>query len=130
MLILGKGQVVEMLEKIVRLGRLFDFYSALLTEKQQRCIDLHYLQDFSLSEIAEELGVSRQAVHDMLRRAEAVLEEYEGKLKLLERQEREREALRQVGRLLSSVPPEVRELPAIREARQRLNTLLEVAHDI
>lgn len=119
-----------MLEKIVRLGRLFDFYSALLTEKQQRCIDLHYLQDFSLSEIAEELGVSRQAVHDMLRRAEAVLEEYEGKLKLLERQEREREALRQVGRLLSSVPPEVRELPAIREARQRLNTLLEVAHDI
>ena len=79
-----------MLEKIVRIGRLFDLYSALLTEKQQRCVELHYLQDFSLSEIAEELCVSRQAVHDMLRRAEHILEEYEGKLRLLERQEQER----------------------------------------
>ena len=119
-----------MLEKIVRIGRLFDLYSALLTEKQQRCVELHYLQDFSLSEIAEELSVSRQAVHDMLRRAEHILEEYEGKLRLLERQEQDRGILRQVQQLLKSLPENVQSIPALGEARQQLSMLLEVAHAI
>ena len=119
-----------MLEKIVRIGRLCDLYSALLTEKQQRCVELHYLQDFSLSEIAEELCVSRQAVHDMLRRAEHILEEYEGKLRLLERQEQDREILRQVQQLLMSLPENMQNIPALGEARRQLSMLLEVAHDI
>ena len=56
-----------MIEKMLRIGRLYDCYGALLTENQQKCLELHYLQDLSLGEIAAELSVSRQAVNDMLR---------------------------------------------------------------
>ena len=56
---------------------LFDFYGSLLTEKQQTYFDLYYNQDFSLGEIAEQEGISRQGVHDAINRAESVLQEME-----------------------------------------------------
>ncbi|WP_370621854.1 putative DNA-binding protein [Bacillus sp. JCM 19034] len=62
---------------------LFDFYQSLLTQKQRKYMSLYYLDDFSLGEIAEEFHVSRQAVYDNIKRTEAMLEEYENKLKLL-----------------------------------------------
>lgn len=52
---------------------LFDYYGELLTERQKMCFDLRHNQDLSLAEIAEELQVSRQGVHDNLSRAEALL---------------------------------------------------------
>lgn len=52
---------------------LFDYYGELLTDRQKMCFDLRYNQDLSLSEIAEELNVSRQGVHENLSRAEALL---------------------------------------------------------
>lgn len=52
---------------------LFDYYGELLTQRQRMCFDLRYNQDMSLAEIAEELQVSRQGVHDNLSRAEALL---------------------------------------------------------
>lgn len=72
-----------MIEKMIRIGRLYDIYGALLTEHQRKCLELHYLQDLSLGEIAADFGVSRQAVNDILRRAEESLEQYEDKLKLM-----------------------------------------------
>ena len=56
---------------------LFDYYGDLLTERQRSCVDMRYNQDLSLSEIAEELGVSRQGVYDNLSRAEALLRNME-----------------------------------------------------
>lgn len=58
---------------------LFDYYGDLLTERQRSCLDLRYNQDLSLGEIAQELGVSRQGVHDNLSRAEALLRNMEEK---------------------------------------------------
>ena len=58
---------------------LFDYYGDLLTERQKQCFDMRYNQDLSLAEIAEELGVSRQGVHDNLNRAEALLRNMEEK---------------------------------------------------
>lgn len=58
---------------------LFDYYGELLTQRQRLCFDLHYNQDLSLSEIAEELEVSRQGVYDNLSRAEALLRNMEEK---------------------------------------------------
>lgn len=58
---------------------LFDYYGELLTERQRFCFDMRYNQDLSLGEIAEELGVSRQGVHDNLSRAEAMLRNMEEK---------------------------------------------------
>ena len=56
---------------------LLDFYGELLTEKQRQCFDLHYNEDLSLSEIAEQCGISRQGVWDNIRRVESTLQEYE-----------------------------------------------------
>ncbi|MEI5906146.1 putative DNA-binding protein [Bacillus spongiae] len=74
-----------MLERTTRLNYLYDFYSSLLTPKQQSYMSLYYLDDFSLGEIAGEYEVSRQAVYDNIKRTEAMLEEYEEKLKLFEK---------------------------------------------
>ena len=79
-----------LLEKTTRMNFLFDFYQALLTEKQRSYMELYYLDDHSLGEIAESYEVSRQAVYDNIRRTEAMLEEYEEKLNLLSKfQERQ-----------------------------------------
>lgn len=58
---------------------LFDYYGELLTDRQRMCFDLRHNQDLSLAEIAEELNVSRQGVHDNLSRAEALLRNMEDK---------------------------------------------------
>lgn len=58
---------------------LFDYYGELLTERQRQCFDMRFNQDLSLSEIAEELQVSRQGVYDNLNRAEALLRNMEEK---------------------------------------------------
>ena len=80
-----------LLEKTTRMNFLFDFYQALLTEKQRSYMELYYLDDHSLGEIAESYEISRQAVYDNIRRTEAMLEEYEDKLRLLEKfQQRQR----------------------------------------
>lgn len=64
---------------------LIDFYGNLLTDKMLNIVELKYFDDLSLSEIAEQSGISRQAVHDTLKRAVNTLEQYEAKLKLVER---------------------------------------------
>ena len=74
-----------LLEKTTRMNFLFDFYQALLTEKQRSYMQLYYLDDLSLGEIAESYDVSRQAVYDNIRRTESMLEEYEEKLQLFEK---------------------------------------------
>lgn len=73
------------LEKKQRVNLLMDCYLELLTEKQQEYLSLYYEEDLSLSEIAEDLDVSRNAVYDNLKRAVALLEDYESKLHLLEK---------------------------------------------
>ena len=61
---------------------LFDIYKELLTAKQQEYFTLHYFEDFSFSEISEELNVSRNAPLDQIKKVVNLLEEYETKLKL------------------------------------------------
>ena len=56
------------IEKTNRMNALFEFYAALLTDKQMNYIELYYADDYSLAEIAEEFGVSRQAVYDNIKR--------------------------------------------------------------
>ena len=68
------------IEKTNRMNALFEFYAALLTDTQMKYIELDYADDYSLAEIAEEFGVSRQAVYDNIKRTEKILEDYEMKL--------------------------------------------------
>ncbi len=64
---------------------LLDFYGEMLTEKQREAIDYYYNKDFSLSEIAYNQGITRQGVHDTIKRAENLLINMEEKLGLVER---------------------------------------------
>ena len=73
------------MEEFVYYNNLFDVYGTLLTEKEQVTFKDYYQEDLSLSEIAEELDVSRNAVYDNLKRAVNALEDYEKKLHLLEK---------------------------------------------
>ena len=73
------------MEKFVEQGYLYDFYGELLTERQQQVYESVVLEDYSLSEVAEDLGNSRQGVHDMIKRCNKTLEEYEQKLHLVEK---------------------------------------------
>lgn len=75
---------------------LLDFYGELLTEKQRLCFDLHYNEDLSLSEIAEQCGISRQGVWENIRRAESAMEDIEEKTGLIRRFEENRSALKKI----------------------------------
>jgi predicted DNA-binding protein YlxM (UPF0122 family) len=79
-----------MLEKTNRMNLLYDFYHALLTEKQRVILEYYFHDDYSLSEIAEQLIVSRQAVFEHIKRAEITLEELETKLGLIDKFEKRR----------------------------------------
>ena len=73
------------MEGFVRQSLLYDFYGDLLTQHQKEIYEAYVLQNLSLGEIAEESGISRQGVHDLIRRCNALLDGYENKLKLVER---------------------------------------------
>lgn len=74
-----------MAEDVYEISMLLDFYGQLLTESQYKCMDMYYNQDLSLSEIAEMIDISRQGAHDFIKRGRAALNDYEKKLKLMER---------------------------------------------
>lgn len=75
------------LEKTKRVNDLIDVYGSLLTNNQLNILELYYMEDLSLKEIAEELNVSRNAVFDSLKRSLNILEDYESKLNLLNKEE-------------------------------------------
>ena len=81
------------MEKIARQGLLYDFYGALLTEHQRQVYEDVVLYDLSLSEIAEEQGISRQGVHDLVKRCDRILEDYEEKFGNTKRLAREIQSL-------------------------------------
>ncbi len=85
-----------MLGKTVLIGYLFDFYGALLTPRQREIISLYYMENFSLGEIGAELKISRQAVYDHLHRAEQVLQEYEGRMGLVQRDRKLKQGLEEI----------------------------------
>lgn len=68
-----------------RMALLYDFYGDMLTERQKEFYDLYYNEDLSLSEIAENYGISRQGVRDVIVRAEATLTELEDKTGIIRR---------------------------------------------
>ena len=68
-----------------RMTMLYDFYGELLTDRQKEFFDLYYNEDLSLAEIAENAGISRQGVRDVIVRAEAIMTDLEDKTGLMKR---------------------------------------------
>ena len=74
-----------MFEKNLEIGYLLDFYGDVLSERKRTVLDYYYNDDLSLGEIAEEIGISRQGVRDLIKKAGEELCFYEEKLKMAER---------------------------------------------
>lgn len=73
------------MERIVEQGLLYDFYGALLNEHQRAVYEAFVYDNLSLSEIAADLGISRQGVHDLIKRCDKILNDYESRLHLIEK---------------------------------------------
>ena len=91
----------------------FDLYGELLTEKQRECLDLYCNQDYTLAEIAELQGTSRQSVYDAISRAETQLSRFEAVTHSLRREQRCGEAARALRRLAEQHPTLSETLTAI-----------------
>jgi uncharacterized protein len=105
-----------MLEKTNQVNLLFDFYAPLLKGKQREYLELYYLDDLSLGEIAEMHEVSRQAVYDHIKRAEKQLFEYDEKLRLAWKHEQRMTVLNRMNKLAQELPDSA--------TREELNSLL------
>ena len=84
-------------------GLLAGFYGALLSPRQQDVLRLYYEENCSLQEIAEEFGISRQGVHEALKKAEKALADYEEKLGLVERFKRQESVLEETSKALDTL---------------------------
>ena len=106
------------MEKIVEQGILYDFYGELLTEHQRRIYEDAVYNDMSLSEIAEQAGISRQGVHDLIRRCDRTLADYEEKLHLVKR--------------FSAVKEKVKEFESLakKEAGSTSSRIVQLAEEI
>ena len=108
------------MEKIVLQGLLYDFYGELLTEHQKQIYEDVVLNDYSLSEVAQEQGISRQGVHDLVKRCNRILQDYESKLHLVEKFVTIKEQVEQMKRSLLDA-----EQPDREELTRRLDGILE-----
>ena len=98
------------MEKIVEQGLLYDFYGELLTDHQKKIYEDVVFADLSLSEIAQEYGISRQGVHDLVKRCNNTLQEYEDKLHLIRRFLTIREKIKEIEKLAGDEQLSRREL--------------------
>lgn len=94
------------MNKVYETSLLLDFYGQLLTERQYEILDLHYNNDFTLTEIAEQLNISRQGVFDNEKRGRAILNEYENKLGLLHKFSQQRHKAQKVLKILEKLKTE------------------------
>lgn len=91
------------IEERVELSLLYDFYGALLKENQRRMFEASILDDYNLAEIAEDENITRQGVHDAIKRACKQLREYEQKLGLVEKFEKQKELVKKLHIILKGI---------------------------
>ena len=116
------------IESIAENSLLYDFYGQLLSKRQQEVMALYHEENYSLSEIAEEFGISRQAVHDTLKKAEQALAEYEQKLGLVKTLQRSEAVIGRIDEKIDALIAEFAETSSdltakLEELKQIINTL-------
>ena len=111
------------MEKIVRQGLLYDFYGPLLTDHQQEVYESLVYDNLSLGEIGQEYGISRQAAHDIIKRSDKILEEYEDKLHLIERFADNKNGLKHIKELLGSL--DTKDTDTITKINTTIDDMLE-----
>lgn len=115
------------MDKILEITLLYDFYGELLTQKQKSVIELYYLDDLSLNEIANAHNITRQAVLDMIKRTEKILMQYELKLKLVDKFLKQKDKLKEVADKLDYVIEEYHlgDIKDVSLIRETINSILD-----
>lgn len=113
------------MSKNLEIGILLDLYGKLLTDKQYDVLDLYYNDDLSLAEIAEQYGISRQGVHDSIKRGEELLINYESVLKLAEQQKQYKDTLMEFKTQALEVLDECRKISFAKNVAEKTIALLE-----
>ena len=114
------------MKEIARRALLYDFYGELLTDHQKKVYEDAVMNDFSLSELAEEYGVSRQGIHDLLKRCDAILEGYEEKLGLIKRFD----ALKSTAKSIQGDLESVKEISSKKERNRLIEEIQKKITDI
>lgn len=114
-----------MFEKIVEIGLLFDFYGKLLSNKQYQAIELYYIHDLTLSEIGEQLKISRQGAYDLVKRAENILYKYEETLGLVKKFENNRHKTKELKILLDKLKNSTDINNENREIFEKVNIIIQ-----
>ena len=91
------------MDELTEVSLLLDFYGQLITRRQFEILDLHYNNDYSLGEIAEQMNISRQGVYDNIKKGKAALNRLEEKLKLIRRFSEQRNKAKEILALLDSM---------------------------
>ncbi|MBR6809565.1 MAG: YlxM family DNA-binding protein [Clostridia bacterium] len=112
------------MEKKVQLSWYLAFYGEMLTENQREIATLYFEEDFSLAEIAQQLSVSRQSIHDTVNRVEKTLTEFEEKLGLAARFERLENGLKECQKALSRIVPDEKSKKQLQIAQDMISALL------
>ncbi len=115
---------LDELDEIHHLSILYDFYGNLLTERKKKIFEDYVLNDLSLSEIADKMGISRQGVHDIVKRCTKELRDYEESLKLVDKFKSIREKLNQIKDISSSVQ-ESKDLSQLQNIEPIVNEILK-----
>ena len=111
----------------LEMALLFDYYGGMLTDKQRDCFDMRYNQDLSLGEIADTLGVSRQAVCDNLTRTEALLRRMEENIGCVKRDMMRRNAIHEI--LDAATVLDASSDPAVLRTVQRIRAALHTLEE-
>ncbi len=112
---------------LVRMGLLYELYGAFLTKQQRRLTEAYYYEDLSLSEIAENLKISKQAVSDQLNRAGKKMEDFEHSLGLLQRQKEALALFQHLETGIASLPEDKkRELERILQKLRKTVLFMEI----
>ena len=111
----------------LEMALLFDYFGGMLTEKQRDCFDMRYNQDLSLGEIADTLGVSRQAVCDNLTRTEATLRRMEENIGCVKRDSIRRNVIHEI--LDAATVLDASSDPAILRSAQRIRAALHTLEE-
>ncbi|HOH10290.1 MAG TPA: hypothetical protein PLI10_04670 [Bacillota bacterium] len=114
-----------MLDKVERIARLLDLYKGIISEKQGNMCSRYFLDNLSLSEIAENEGISRQAVHDGIERGIESLEAADTSLRLIERSDRLSKIAEKINVLVASLPEGTREAEELSRLAAAIGNIFE-----
>jgi len=117
------------MDELTEISLLLDFYGQLITKRQFEILDLHYNNDYSLGEIAEQMNISRQGVYDNIKKGKAALSSLEEKLKLIGRFSEQRNKAKEILALLDSMDSNMLSEQEAQKLKKAKKAVVEIMED-